>query len=180
MLVPLHQWICDTCGEVIHRPEEGWLEWQWVGGGPDDVGRAAKDFRIVHHAAYSPRRPEGPPGANPMLPGMHCYQHEGALRRADTHLHHVTGEHVQPFLYGLLESGPEFYGTAGANGVVDLQEWLELARRLSTPHYEEARFYLAAAFADGRFEGSGPENVYRPEALRSVIEEYGPEPGGEP
>lgn len=26
-LQPLKQWICDTCGEIIEAPHDGWLEW---------------------------------------------------------------------------------------------------------------------------------------------------------
>ena len=25
-LIPLKQWICDSCGEVIEKPEDGWLD----------------------------------------------------------------------------------------------------------------------------------------------------------
>jgi hypothetical protein len=36
--------ICDSCGEVIDAPKNGWLEWKSV-----NVFNY-KDFRIVHHA----------------------------------------------------------------------------------------------------------------------------------
>jgi hypothetical protein len=48
-LVPLKQWICDTCGEVIERPNEGYV--QFVDSNNDGN---YDDFVIVHHAAYSP------------------------------------------------------------------------------------------------------------------------------
>ncbi|WP_367599985.1 hypothetical protein AB1O90_04120 [Pediococcus pentosaceus] len=35
--------ICDSCGEVIDSPKNGWLEWKDV-----DVYKY-KEFRIVHH-----------------------------------------------------------------------------------------------------------------------------------
>lgn len=178
MLVPLQQWICDTCGGVIQRPNEGFIEWQRVERAANGIEWAAQDFRIVHHAAFSPRRPADRSRPNPMRRGTHCYQHEDAPRRADLHLDDVTGEHAQPFLLSLIDAGPDFYGQPTANGVADLQEWIELARRLSTPYYEEARRYLPDAFSSGRFEGYGPEYVYRPDVLKSVIQEFGPEESG--
>ncbi|MDH5468489.1 MAG: hypothetical protein OEY25_13820, partial [Candidatus Aminicenantes bacterium] len=27
MLEPLKQWICDSCGQVIKTPEDGYVEW---------------------------------------------------------------------------------------------------------------------------------------------------------
>ncbi|MBF7125662.1 hypothetical protein ITR00_06255 [Pediococcus pentosaceus] len=36
--------ICDSCGEVIDSPKNGWLEWKDV-----DLYKY-KDFRIVHHS----------------------------------------------------------------------------------------------------------------------------------
>ena len=48
-LVPLKQQICDTCGEVVERPNEGYV--QFIDS--DNDGKY-DDFVIVYHAAYSP------------------------------------------------------------------------------------------------------------------------------
>jgi hypothetical protein len=45
---PLQEWLCDTCGEVIRRPEEGYVE--WLQSKEDGV----REFNIVHHAPASP------------------------------------------------------------------------------------------------------------------------------
>lgn len=52
MLIPLKQFICDECGEIINSPGEGYVEWE---EGIDQDGQFfAKGFRIVHHLPKSP------------------------------------------------------------------------------------------------------------------------------
>ena len=41
-LAPLQQFICDKCGQVIEKVDDGWLEWF------DDCKTPAHGFRIVH------------------------------------------------------------------------------------------------------------------------------------
>ncbi len=44
-LIPLQQWLCDSCGKIILKPQDGWLEWY------SDMGtRLESGFRIVHSA----------------------------------------------------------------------------------------------------------------------------------
>jgi len=26
-LIPLQQWLCDDCHQIIEQPKDGWLEW---------------------------------------------------------------------------------------------------------------------------------------------------------
>jgi hypothetical protein len=33
-LKPLQQWYCDRCGEIIEKPEDGWLHWRREGEPP--------------------------------------------------------------------------------------------------------------------------------------------------
>lgn len=42
-LIPLKEWICDVCGDVI-TDQYDWLEWEET-----PLTGKAKDFRIVHH-----------------------------------------------------------------------------------------------------------------------------------
>ncbi|WP_158111550.1 hypothetical protein [Staphylococcus aureus] len=44
-LIPLKQWYCDDCGEVINEPNDGWLEWYHEQG---EIGNN-EGYRIVHH-----------------------------------------------------------------------------------------------------------------------------------
>jgi hypothetical protein len=73
-LVPLKQFICDECGGVIGKPDEGWLEFHI-----ESQTLGSSGFRIVHHATHSPFGP----GA--------CY-HRANL--SGNHLHHVLGPDV--------------------------------------------------------------------------------------
>ena len=53
MLTPLTQFICDTCHEIIKRPEEGYMEWISLHD-PTKGAREIHNFRIVHQLHYSP------------------------------------------------------------------------------------------------------------------------------
>jgi hypothetical protein len=43
-LLPLSQWKCDACGQIVARPEMGGVEWL---AGPT-CGTKAHAFRLVH------------------------------------------------------------------------------------------------------------------------------------
>ncbi|RKY37458.1 MAG: hypothetical protein DRP78_01105, partial [Candidatus Omnitrophota bacterium] len=53
MLKPLQEWICDTCGEIIRSPHDGYVEWL------SNNDKQQRGFRIVHHARCSPKYPSG-------------------------------------------------------------------------------------------------------------------------
>lgn len=132
MLKPLSQWFCDTCGEVIQNPNEGWLEWIEPVGGP------ASDFRICHHRPASPRE-EG------------CYVHTNERYRSDGHLHWWAGDKAKLFLLKFLNGGELHAPQDGPPRIKSIAELAELTRRLTFPHYEEARRYWGQAAEDGEF-----------------------------
>jgi len=161
-LEPLKQWICDECGEVIDKPEHGWLEWL-----QDSTTRKHKGFRIVHHKAYSPRKPDGS-----------CYLYESKSearpdKLLDMHLDKVTGDAAMPFLLMFVAPMPHLRGGGGAWGVKGMKGWGELARRLTIPYYEEARLYWNMAKADGFFDGANEIWPYLPDVLKEIIRRYG-------
>ena len=41
-LIPLKQWICDTCGEIINSPEQGYFQF-------NVTDKKIDYFIIVHH-----------------------------------------------------------------------------------------------------------------------------------
>lgn len=157
MLIPLKQWICDTCGEIIELPEHGWLEWR------QDERHKAFDFKIVHHVTYSPRGPHG-----------NCYQ----SNELHNHLTRFVGEDGLPHLLCLLDEGvhiglgPDCHSCPQ---VKDIGEWMELIRRLQVPYYEEARQYFDGACEDGHFDGEYG-NIFRPKELKYIIDKYGTQP----
>ncbi len=52
------------------------------------------------------------------------------------------------------------------------EEFTELLRRLTIPHYEEARRYWGKATADGEFDGANEVSPYQQRTLKRIIETY--------
>jgi hypothetical protein len=149
-LEPLRQWICDTCGELIARPEDGWVEWQNEKQKTSEPEPRYYDFRIVHQIVASPRREERTEG---------CYAPNHQMM--SSHLHHLLGPDG---LIGWIEHIER--GT-----VKDLDGWAEMMRRLYIPYYEEARLYLADARDDG-YVDSGNEKRLCQETLQGLVKHY--------
>ena len=162
MLIPLKQWICDTCAEVIESPEHGWLEWR-----QDENGKAS-DFNIVHHIEHSPRK----------LGGGDCYPFRGL----SSHLDRYVGENGLPHLLCLLDEDIHINLVNEHDSYPDvkyIKQWMELVRRLQVQYYEEARQYFDRASEDGYFDGAWGI-IFRPEKLKSIIEKYGTPPVSDP
>jgi hypothetical protein len=155
-LKPLEQFVCDTCGEVIESPDEGYIEWV------DD--KKAVNFNIVHHSLHSP-----------LKPSRSCYQHENAYGRSDTALRDFLGAHGIVEMLSFIDVGDYHQRDYRGPTASDLREWTEVARRLFIPHYEEARLYWDRARADGFFEGANELWPYLPSTLELLIERYGEE-----
>jgi len=147
MLKPLRQWICDTCGEVIESPADGWI------GFLKDEGLKAHDFRIVHHVMFSPRSPSS-----------NCYPYNNRANRVSLHLKWLTGDTGIAYLLNFIDS----YGVKE----VDIKEFGELMRRLFIPYYEEAREYFGRALGDGYFQDHTDLTKSSPDDFRKVIEKY--------
>jgi hypothetical protein len=160
LLVPLKQWKCDYCGEVISDPKDGFLEWLER---PGDDSKRARKFKIVHHAPKSPRQPNGD-----------CYHYTNHPERADMHLDSFVAPDSMGYLLSFLDIGP-MHDPEGklVPRVENLREFTELMRRLTIPYYEEARLYWHSAEIDGLFEGASELYIYSPKTLRRIVESYG-------
>lgn len=157
-LIPLRQWICDTCGEVIESPRDGWLEWVATDS------RHARDFRIVHHRPVSPRGEHPPDG---------CYQHASERGRQDSHLDSFVGADGLARLLSFLDIGYIDPDDSGPR-VESTRELAELTRRHMLPHYEEARLYWSEAVSDGFFDGANEVSPYTQTTLTAIIERFAP------
>jgi hypothetical protein len=164
MLTPLNQFFCDTCGEIINSPEQGWIEWI---SKYDENTQTFKthSFRIVHNYVNSPNADRSNSG---------CYQHTGATGRHDSHLHSFLNEdYKMAKILKFLDIGsihdPDYKGTS----ITDLREYVEIVRRLTIPHYEEARKYWAEALEDGFFQDANEISVYGINNLKQLISIYG-------
>ena len=147
MLKPLRQWICDTCGEVIESPADGWV------GFLKDEDSKAHDFRIVHHVMFSPRSPSGS-----------CYPYSNGANRVSIRLKWLTGDTGVAYLFHFLDS----HGVK----VLDVQEFGELMRRLVVPYYEEARGHFGHALQDGYFNDHTSLIKCSTDDFRKVIGKY--------
>ena len=143
-LSPLKQWFCDSCGEVIEDPEDGWFEWH-----------SAKDhtissFRIVHHR-------------------LSCMYNQAALTKqgimvADHHLSVLLGSNgLADWLFRI-----ELSEKGKAGKIKDLVELVEILRRLHIPYWEEARLYWDRAYRDNFHDGCD----FGEATLQSMIEQY--------
>jgi hypothetical protein len=148
-LLPLRQWQCDACGQVIDRPEVGWVE--WLGG--STRGTKAHGFRIVHNSSR-------------------C-QYPSTARVHDTHLTHLLGPDGLDRLLTLLT--PDWHTGSREEGVTHLDEWGELVRRLHIPHYEEARQYWSEAEANGLFADAKQSAAIDQATLLAILARYGPD-----
>jgi hypothetical protein len=111
---PLSRWRCDVCRELIEKPEEGYVVWNW-----DQNGQNA-DFKVIHHM----RCDDNSSPASLALPDL--LGHDGAAK-----------------MLSWLSVGPVIIANNGGQGetrgVADIDEFVDLFRRLQTPFYEEAR-----------------------------------------
>ena len=149
MLKPLEQWICDTCGEVIESPEQGYVDWVCE---PSEGDQTIHGFRIVHHANFSPRRPRG-----------NCYRCADGANLQSSALSEFTGVKFLVRLFDFLE-GPYL--------IADTAQFVDFARRLSIPCYEDASQYRGRAIDDGLCSDDPAFNQMMPDQLRRIAQHY--------
>ena len=144
-LTPLRQWVCDSCGKVIDKPENGWCEWYTERDISFDIG-----FRIVHHTEscmYDDRTMK-----------------QRKLITKDFNLTDGLGAGGLGHFLHMIELSEK-----GFHNKVDIVQLVEMMRRLYIPYYEEARLYWNDALRDSFHDGCGfDENI-----LLDIIENYG-------
>lgn len=150
-LLPLLQWKCDACGQIIESREAGWVE--WLGG--STPGTKAHGFRIVHNSSR-------------------C-QYPSTARVHDVHLTHLLGPDGLDRLLQLLTPG--WHTGSREEGVTRLDEWEELVRRLQIPNYEEARQHWSDAEADGFLAGAQLRSTADQATLLAILGRYRHEDG---
>lgn len=151
-LIPLQQWVCDTCGGVINSPEEGYIQWKRRGG-----NLCIEDIKIVHHKLHSPLVSKGNDKG--------CYVYD-----ADSDLKSFTGVMGIIEMLSLLDPGKNFLPVLDTQAEVRI--WVETMRRLQIPHYEEARRYMAVAKSNGDLGGVNEVAIYTPDFLQKLIKKY--------
>ncbi|PTK09479.1 hypothetical protein [Staphylococcus saprophyticus] len=143
-LVPLKQWYCDHCGEVINDPNDGWLEWHHESG---EIGNY-EGYRIVHHDKKC------------MYDASRLFRENKSL--SDMHLTSYIGPDGLVSLLSMIEF----------NDVKDNSELIEIIRRLHIPYYEEARKYHHVANEEGFFDGANELMAYRQNTSKYIINNF--------
>lgn len=134
-------WYCDTCQEPILEAKRGMVVWEVR----RDLSLA--NFEIVHQ-------------------GKQCDTHRDW---SSWHLNEAIGPDGQESLLSFLSDG-KFRGNNSRNRIADMDQFVDLFRRLQTPGYEEARRYLGSPSVVDAFSDSHEYAPYTPHGISRVIE----------
>lgn len=155
MLKPLQQFICDECGEIIEDLDSGFVEWI-------KDSESVYGFRIVHNTKASPYHTR-----------TGCFKYTDYKGRSDIPLkHYMRLAHQE--LYALLDIGDALdpHNTFKTK-VKDFREYIDFAKRITIPYYEEARLYLNEALSDGHLDpGTNVIALYKEDTLKNIVENY--------
>lgn len=133
----MQTWICDSCGNVIEKAEDGRVEWITIG-----TEKTGRDLRLVHRF-----------GAGPKKKGcLHNEQAEFAKDEgtvADNELTDFLGpDGLMRLLVFIAESE------------LPTNDVLQMIKRLHIPGYEQAFRHFAEAIHEGVFEPNMPKDYY--------------------
>jgi hypothetical protein len=142
-------WICDTCGEQIEKPSDGWVEWinykdengQWKG----------RDLRLVHCRSASPRN------YGCQFNRGEEFQEDGGVI-GDSGLEMFQGPDGLMILLAKLEEQK-----------LPMSEVIEMIKRLHIPDYEYARLYVEEAIAEGVIEPDMPKGYYWQHEIQATL-----------
>ena len=143
MLKPLEQWICDRCGEIIKKPEDGYVVWK-----TDDSMRE-HSFHIIHQSICDND------------PSFHA-----SLALTD-----FLGERGRQWLLSTLSVGvvKKNLGQSSSPLPVNMDEFVDFFRRVQTPYYEEARLKFNDRNVLEWFSDGNELTPYTKDALIRII-----------
>lgn len=143
-LEPLKQWICDTCGKVIEKPEDGYIIWQ------SDEDGYPFNFKIIHTGRCDDKD----------------------FYRYSTPLKEFLDSTGLVKLIALIDPGEHYKPSLDHFSTNKFRDWVTLVRRLQTPYFEEGRQYFERANQDELYCDCDESYPYLPESLQSVIDKY--------
>lgn len=76
------------------------------------------------------------------------------------------------YLLSILDPGEKHQKTYSVPLVKDIREYVEIVRRLTIAHYEEARLYWTKALNDDFFADNNEINMYTISELKKLIVKY--------
>ncbi|HLT41763.1 MAG TPA: hypothetical protein VKZ95_03585 [Sphingobacteriaceae bacterium] len=158
MLAPLKQFICDKCNNLIESPADGYVEWEQIilKGNPARLENLG--FKIIHNSLSSPLE--------------NCFFYSHSTNGQSSSLIEFLNENQMPRLLSFLDAGPHHVPHYLGPEIQNMREFVEFARRLTLPYYEEARTFFHDAETDGYFEGANEIWIYQSEILKNLIDKY--------
>ncbi len=143
-------WICDNCGELLQRAEDGYVEWL-ITQADEHGNRRGRGLRLVHHLPASPHHS--------------CqYDEDEEFRRDGSILQSLSLEQF------LGPDGLMLLLSMLARDKLPKADVLEMIKRLHIPGYEHARQHFQRAIDDGVFEPNVPEGYYWQSNINAVLE----------
>lgn len=160
MLEPLTQFVCDCCGQLIEKPQDGYVEWR---NEPDPVSGQfiAGQFKIVHH--YN---------ASPLQTFARCYPYSHHPDRNSMELYEFMKFLPQNLIFFLdtgYISNPE---RESISQVANYAEFADFIRRFTVPYFEQARLFFPRARREGLLEGYNEISLYMEHTLKYIIEYF--------
>jgi hypothetical protein len=147
MLEPLKQWICDVCGKLIETPEDGYVIWS------DDKNSHYADFKIIHQGQCDKTPTSGSMSVPEFLGDNGCSNLLSFLSKGLIRVNHTeVPSTISP---------------------ANIDDFVDLFRRLQTPFYEEARIHFDNSELFQEFREENDRYVYSEKNLRQIIKRYG-------
>src|ERR1700726_3842082 len=146
----LRGWKCSSCGDLITRIEDGWVEWL---ASEDERGERLKGLRLVHRLS---------PSAESNGPG--CRYDSVREFRNDQSI--VEGLSLERFVGS---DGLMLLLSFFASGEMPKGDLLELAKRVQIPGYEQARELFPEAIEAGVLEPSIGDGYYLQSEIRALL-----------
>lgn len=139
------RWHCDVCGEMIDGAENGYVIWK------NDANMKSCGFKIVHH--------------------MKCDLPDHTSSSA---LEDFVGPAGLAKLLSHLSLGPikQRMGQQSWVDVADLDEFVDLIRRVQTPFYEHARQKFSSSELLSDFSDANEVYPYQPDVLQRIAAKY--------
>jgi hypothetical protein len=138
---PLTRWYCDVCHEPIDDPQHGYVIWK--SEGPEYLDHS---FKVIHQ--------------------QRCDRKDHHQSKA---LAEFLGRDGLTYLLSHLSTGPLMGVKSG--GVKDLDEYVDLIRRVQTPYYEEARRKFGTSELQAAAHGWNEYAPYTQQYLIDIINE---------
>ncbi len=140
---PLKQFVCDVCGEVIEKIEDGYVVWK-------DNKDKLPDLKIIHKKTRHITK-----GCD-----------NRSLYDCSLPLSNLLGADGLAKLLSFIEY------KLTLSDEKEIKKFTECFKRVQIPYYEEARQYWHKAESDGFFESTNEYTYYTEKYLKAIIRKY--------